>query len=81
MQTLEISKWGNSSAVRLPAPLLKQIKAGPGDRLEVTTEGDRLVLKRAPGREYSLEELLAGMTQENRHDLVDFGAPVGREEW
>ncbi len=28
---------------------------------------------------YSLNELLAGMTPENRHDEVDFGAPVGRE--
>lgn len=30
-------------------------------------------------RVYSLEELLAGITPENRHELIDWGPPVGRE--
>lgn len=29
--------------------------------------------------EYSLEELLAQVTPENRHGLIDWGPPVGRE--
>lgn len=28
---------------------------------------------------YTLEELVAGITEENRHDEVDFGPPVGKE--
>lgn len=40
----------------------------------------RRVSKRASRKlELSLEELLAGITPENRHELIDWGPPVGRE--
>ena len=29
--------------------------------------------------ELSLDELVAGITPENRHELIDWGPPVGRE--
>lgn len=28
-----------------------------------------------------LKEILAGITKENQHDLVDWGSPVGKEVW
>ena len=31
--------------------------------------------------ERTLDELLTGVTQENQHDLIDFGDPVGKEIW
>jgi hypothetical protein len=34
-----------------------------------------------PKRKYSLEELLAGMTDDNRHPEFDWGKPVGKEVW
>ncbi|ELS0628864.1 hypothetical protein R4036_004598 [Salmonella enterica] len=30
-------------------------------------------------KEYKLDDLLAGITPENRHELLDFGKPVGNE--
>lgn len=30
-------------------------------------------------RQYTLEELVKGITAENRHEEIDFGPPVGRE--
>lgn len=32
-------------------------------------------------KEKSLEELLAGITEENLHPEIDFGPPVGKEVW
>ncbi len=32
-------------------------------------------------RKLTLEELVAGITDENRHDEVDWGPPVGNEVW
>lgn len=32
-------------------------------------------------RRRHLEALVGGITEENRHEVVDFGAPVGREFW
>ena len=30
---------------------------------------------------YTLEDLLAQVTEDNRHEVVDFGPPVGKEVW
>ena len=77
---VEVVKWGNSSAVRLPAAVLKELRIALGDQLDLKTEDGKLVLQRA-AREYKLDDLLAGITKKNRHAAVDFGAPVGREAW
>lgn len=73
-----VQKWGNSAAVRLPAPLLKELNLAPGEQVAITVEDGRIVI--APVRHrYSLDGLLAGITPENRHEGLDFGAAVGRE--
>jgi antitoxin MazE len=77
---VEVVKWGNSSAVRLPAAALKEVQIALGDRLELKTEEGRIVLEPTQ-REYRLVDLLAGITKQNRHAPVDFGAPMGREAW
>lgn len=77
---VEVVKWGNSSAVRLPAAVLKEARVALGDRLELKTEDGKIVLE-STQREYRLQDMLAAITKENRHALMDFGAPVGREAW
>jgi antitoxin component of MazEF toxin-antitoxin module len=32
-------------------------------------------------REYTLEESVAGITDENRHTEIDWGRPMGNEAW
>ena len=32
-------------------------------------------------RRYTLDELVAGITPENRHEEIDWGPPVGNEVW
>jgi antitoxin MazE len=77
---VEVVKWGNSCAVRLPAAALKEVQIVLGDRLELKTEDGKIVLEPTQ-REYRLEDLLSGITKKNRHATADFGAPMGREAW
>ena len=77
---VEIQKWGNSGAIRLPAAIMKQLNVTLGDQLHMKAEDGTIVLVPA-AREYRLEDLVAGITKANRHAAVDFGAPVGREAW
>jgi antitoxin MazE len=44
--------------------------------LPVASQPDHKKVKR-----YTLEELLAGITDENRHPEWDTGPPVGKEIW
>ncbi|BBL60893.1 AbrB/MazE/SpoVT family DNA-binding domain-containing protein [Methylomonas koyamae] len=79
MQT-EIKKWGNSAVIRLPAAMLAQLKLEVGSPVELTADdaGLRIVPTTAKPV-FKLEELLAGMTDDNRHDCIDWGPDVGRE--
>lgn len=82
---VEFRKWGNSLAVRIPKALANAVKARDGKRVELTVNGDTLVLrpvtrpKRKP--RYTLDELLAGMTRKNVPQEVDWGPPRGTEIW
>lgn len=77
---VEVVKWGNSSAVRLPAAALRELHIALGDRLHLKIEDGKIVLERAQ-TEYRLEDMLACITKDNQHAPADFGAPVGREAW
>ncbi|ANE58077.1 MULTISPECIES: AbrB/MazE/SpoVT family DNA-binding domain-containing protein [Methylomonas] len=76
----EIKKWGNSAVVRLPAAMLAQLKLEIGSPVELTADdgGFRIVPSTAKPV-FKLDELLAGMTSDNRHDCIDWGPDVGRE--
>jgi antitoxin MazE len=63
---LQINRWGNSLAVRLPAKLARELNVGEGSQLEATVTGPgRLTLQSAelsqavPSREEVIAELEA----------------------
>ena len=38
---MQVSKWGNSLAIRLPAAIVEALDLKPGDEVEVHLAGDR----------------------------------------
>jgi antitoxin MazE len=49
--------------------------------VDVREESGRIVIEPVRRKEYTLSELLKGITPENLHEEVDFGGPVGKEAW
>jgi antitoxin MazE len=82
---VEFQKWGNSLALRVPKAFADEIGASDGKAADMTVEGGKLIVeivrKKRRGRRYTLDELVAGITPENRHPEVDWGPPVGDEVW
>lgn len=77
-----IQKWGNSLALRIPAVYAKEINLREGSNVELLLDKDSIRLRPlADVPEYSLEELLTGITEENAHGEIDTGPPMGNEEW
>jgi antitoxin MazE len=74
-----VKKWGNSAAVRIPATILEAVHLKLNGTVDVREEGGRIVIEPVHPRKYDLAELLAGITPENLHAEVDFGAPAGKE--
>lgn len=81
---LSIQKWGNSAAVRLPAPLLSQLGVALGDKLNAEMQAEGLVLR--PARKaYALADLMAqcDLNAPPPADVQDWESskPVGNEVW
>ncbi len=77
----QLMKWGNSVAVRLPKALLEAARLQAGDSVELETQAPGAILVRAKRRRPTIEELVARITPENRHEETDWGPPQGKEFW
>ncbi len=77
---MRVTRWGNSLAVRIPKALAEQSRIEEGSEVELSVvEGALTIRPRAAS--YRLDQLLAQVTPENRHDEVDWGRPQGKEVW
>lgn len=77
-----LKKWGNSLALRIPAPLARQLNLTENTRVECAIMDGSLVISPVnEPRRYSLDQLLDRVTPENIHDEANVGAPVGQEIW
>ena len=76
-----VQKWGNSLALRIPVAFARETGIDAGTEVDLTLDDGRLVITPTPVGAYSLDDLLGGVTDENRHDSVDTGAEQGREAW
>ena len=55
---MQVSKWGNSLAIRLPAAVVKTLGLREGDDIEIVIAGARTFgVKRAPGTRAILQRL------------------------
>ncbi len=72
-----ISKWGNSLAIRLPKAAVESLRVREGEAVEMTVEGDALIIRSA-GPRYRLEDLVAQITPDNQPEAIEF-PPVGEE--
>ncbi|MEG3133065.1 AbrB/MazE/SpoVT family DNA-binding domain-containing protein [Rouxiella sp. T17] len=79
MAQVTVKKWGNSPSVRLPIAIMQAAALSVDDTVDIQVEDGRIVIVPVRAKEYSLDSLLAGVTADNVHDEIDFGAPVGRE--
>ena len=74
-------KWGNSLGIRIPAPIAKETGIVENSPIEVRVEQGHVELHVMPKIEFTLEELVKGINEENRHEEIDFGPPQGGEFW
>ncbi|MGI4796053.1 MAG: AbrB/MazE/SpoVT family DNA-binding domain-containing protein [Janthinobacterium lividum] len=76
-----IKKWGNSAAVRIPASVLEAAHVHLDQPVDVREEAGRIVIEPLRPVSYDLASLVAGITDENRHEPIETGAPAGQEDW
>lgn len=66
---MQVAKWGNSLAVRLPAAVVEALDLKPGDRIDIHVVGERAFeVSKAPGA----RELLTRVRQYRGRLPADF---------
>ena len=79
-----VSKWGNSSGIRMPVEVLKKAGISLNDRLffDVDAEG-RIILTKTPvPKEGTLEYLFKNYTGGSfKTEVINLNEPVGNEKW
>lgn len=77
----KIQKWGNSLGLRIPKSFAKEAAIEEGSSVDLSLEGDWLVIKPIRASQFKLTELVSQITEGNRHDEILSGDAVGKETW
>lgn len=80
MQT-KVKKWGNSLALRIPKSFALNANLRQDELVDISVDKERIIITPIGEKEYSLDNLLAGVSEDNLHGEFDTGAPVGKEVW
>lgn len=68
-ESMQVAKWGNSLAVRLPATVVEALDLKPGDNIDIHVIGDRtFAVEKTPGA----RELLARLRKYRGRLPADF---------
>lgn len=83
---IEIGKWGNSAAMRIPAELLRATGLEVGSKMDIQMKDGSIVLtplRKKMSRKERLEWLLADLDTYGPDKEIDWGPDVGNEivEW
>lgn len=77
----QVARWGNSLALRIPAPLAQTLSVKEGRSVELRVEDGRLIVVPIDDKpSYALEDLIAGMATDMA-DEAFAGSPVGHESF
>ena len=81
-----LSKWGNSAAIRIPKAILDELKIDSNNfeniSFDIDVEGSKSILKKK--QEKTKFELLAEKSKGekiNPKEDIDWGNPIGKEVW
>ncbi len=79
----KVQRWGNSQGLRFPKALLEDVHIKVGDAVQMSVQGGKIIiepLEKVRGK-YDLKELVSRMPKDYHVEEVEWGSPVGKEEW
>jgi len=76
-----IQTIGDGLGVSLPPAVLREAKLTEGTELEISVRAGAIELSPLSIGKSRLEELVSQITDENMHELIDWGRPLGGEVW
>jgi antitoxin MazE len=76
-----IQRWGNSSAIRIPKPILKTANIAENDAVQITATKDRIVIRKSRPKHITLAERLKGFDGVYTAAEFDVASVGGERFW
>jgi len=76
---ITVKRWGNGLGIRIPGLIAKGLSLKAGSSVNINDNGGEITIK--PVQKYCLVEMLNQVTEENMHEEIKTGVPVGKEVW
>jgi antitoxin MazE len=76
---VRVKKWGNSYAIRIPKAIFDDASLENDSEVDISISNGKIILNPVPTRIITLESLVSGITEENKHHEVDTGPAIGNE--
>ena len=79
----KVKKWGNSQGMRFPKFLLKEAQIDVGDDVNISIKQGKIIIEpvKKIRKKYRIKELVSKMPKDYKPKEVDWGSPIGKEEW
>ena len=75
---IKLNKWGNSLGIRIPKAYIDELDLKENSEMIMKVKKDKIILEK-PDDDF--EDLISKITDENKHQSVDWGNAVGKEVW
>ena len=78
----QIQKLGSDLGVSIPRVIVNEFSLREGLYVNIQGNGSRIIIETVkPHPSYTLNEMLSKITEDNTHQCIDTGEPVGNEIW
>jgi antitoxin MazE len=77
--TVKVKRVAGALTLVIPDEVAAVAGITEDTEVSLTPTTGAVTAKKKP--KYTLDELLSGVTPENRHAYIDFGPPMGNEVW
>ena len=74
-------KIGDDLTLAIPKSFASELGLEPNSSVDVSLDGYAITVRPSEDRRARLADLMAKVTEQNRHGEIDTGDPVGREIW
>ena len=78
----QIQRLGSDLGVSIPRVIVNELSLKEGLFVNIQGNGNRIIIETVkPDRSYNLSDMLSKITENNTHQYIDTGEPIGNEIW
>jgi antitoxin component of MazEF toxin-antitoxin module len=79
---IQIQKWNNSLGINIPQLIASEMSLREGLFMNIHEKDNKIIIEPVKSEFlYNLTDMLSNITENNIHQSIDTGIPIGKEVW